>query len=262
MTTDFSKTSFSKDSDVTVVLTSCGRFDLLKTTIETFLQFNSYPVRKFIITEDSGKEEVYNVIPKGLESYFSVIINQPALGQTKSIDLAYSMVDTEYIFHCEDDWEFYRSGFIEDSLNILKSNSQILQVWLRDFYHDIKVHCSFHYLGSRKTEENAVFYKVESTKSDWQGFSFNPGLRRLKDYQLVESYQKFESEKALSKKYAELGFYAVILENSAVAHTGWGKHVEDVREKKKKRSKKKKHQWITIGVGIVAFLIGYLAANL
>lgn len=262
MTTNSPESSFSKESDVTVVLTSCGRFDLLKTTIESFLKFNTYPVRKFIITEDSGKEEVYEVIPKGLESNFSVIINKPALGQTKSIDLAYSMVDTEYIFHCEDDWEFYRSGFIEDSLKVLKSNTQILQVWLRDFYHDIKVHCSFHYLGSRKSEGNTVFYKIESTKSDWQGFSFNPGLRRLRDYLSIESYQKFESEKALSKKYAALGFYAVILENSAVAHIGWGNHVEDVREKKKKRSRKKKYQWITIGVGIVAFLIGFLAAKL
>ena len=34
----------------------------------------------------------------------------------KSIDSVYSTIDTEYIFHCEDDWEFYDSSFIEKSL--------------------------------------------------------------------------------------------------------------------------------------------------
>ena len=33
------------ENQVTVVLTSCGRADLLKKTIETFLQFNTYPIK-------------------------------------------------------------------------------------------------------------------------------------------------------------------------------------------------------------------------
>ena len=34
-------------------------------------------------------------------------------GQIPAIDAAYAHVDTEFIFHCEDDWEFTSAGFVE-----------------------------------------------------------------------------------------------------------------------------------------------------
>ena len=42
-----------------------------------------------------------------------LIFNENRQGQIKSVDYAYSMVETPYIFHLEDDWEFYESYFIE-----------------------------------------------------------------------------------------------------------------------------------------------------
>ena len=35
---------------------------------------------------------------------FDVLVNKKRMGQLFSIDKAYSLVTTEYIFHCEDDW--------------------------------------------------------------------------------------------------------------------------------------------------------------
>ena len=32
--------------------------------------------------------------------------------QVPAIDQAYSLVETEWVFHCEDDWEFTKPGFI------------------------------------------------------------------------------------------------------------------------------------------------------
>ncbi|NQZ59573.1 MAG: glycosyltransferase family 2 protein [Lentisphaeraceae bacterium] len=253
---------FSDISEVSVVLTSCGRFDLLALTLESFFKFNTYPIKKFIITEDSGRAEVCDAIPVEYRDDVEVIVNKPALGQIKSIDLAYSQLDTKYIFHCEDDWEFYRPGFIEESKRVLEVRPDILQVWLRDYYHDIKIHSPYHYLGPRENILDINFYRVESEKKDWQGFSFNPGLRRLKDYREIGSYGSFESEKALSKHYAAAGLFAAILENSAVAHTGFEDHVVDVREKKKKEKKKKKYQLIGLALSIVSFSAGYVVASL
>jgi len=50
--------------DVTAVITSCGRFDLLEETLDSFFEFNTYPIKKIIITEDSteGKKLEKNVI--------------------------------------------------------------------------------------------------------------------------------------------------------------------------------------------------------
>lgn len=229
---------FSDSSDVSVVLTSCGRLDLLKTTVASFLQFNTYPIKQFILIEDSGNQACIDSVPEDVRENFDFIINAERKGQIASIDLAYSRVDTPYIFHCEDDWEFYRAGFIEDSKTVLESAPEILQVWLRSYYHDIKVHSPYHYLSDHRVVDGVRFDRVGSEKPDWQGFSFNPGLRRKADYEDIGSYGSFHSEKQISLHYANQGKWAAILENDAVAHIGFGSHVEDPREKKKQKRKK------------------------
>ena len=60
-----------------------------------------------------------------------VIVNRPSLGQIASIDKAYATVTTPYIFHCEDDWRFFRSGFIESSLALLQLDRSISVVCSR-----------------------------------------------------------------------------------------------------------------------------------
>jgi hypothetical protein len=40
--------------DITFVLTSCGRFDLLTDTIASFLAFNTAPIARYLVVEDSG----------------------------------------------------------------------------------------------------------------------------------------------------------------------------------------------------------------
>ena len=95
-------------SNITFVLTSCGRYDLLRYTLKSFLQYNThYPIEKYIIIEDGAYNnelgQVMNEYP-----WMEWIVNGKRIGQIKSIDRAYSLVKTEYIFHCEDDWEFYR----------------------------------------------------------------------------------------------------------------------------------------------------------
>src|ERR1035441_5909366 len=97
------------NAEITLVLTSCGRYDLLSQTLESFYKFNTYSIKEVIIVEDWNRE-----------------------GQIKSIDKAYARVKTPYIFACEDDWCFYKSGFIEKSLEILEKYPKILQVWLRE----------------------------------------------------------------------------------------------------------------------------------
>ena len=108
----------SRMEPYTVVLTSCGRFDLLERTLTSLLSRLTGPLAGIVLIEDSGDPAVHDVVSRfgGIE----VIVNDPPLGQIKSIDRAYSRVETEWIFHCEDDWEFCRDGFIEESFDILK----------------------------------------------------------------------------------------------------------------------------------------------
>ena len=99
---------FSKESQITLVVTSCGRLDLLKATLDSFDRYNTAPIREVFITEDAGDEGVAGILPAHWKEHCTVFVNRPKLGQLASIDLAYGHVSTPYIFHCEDDWEFCR----------------------------------------------------------------------------------------------------------------------------------------------------------
>lgn len=257
--------NFSPDSTVTLVITSCGRLALLEKTLQSFDAFNTFPINKVIITEDSGDSAIHSIIPSHWKEYCEIIINNPKLGQIPSIDLAYSRVTTPYIFHCEDDWEFYRQYFIEDSLAILESNENILQVWLRSFYFDIRIHYPFISQTNHTQINNLGYYTVTSENEKQCGFGFNPGLRRLADYHLVSPYSQYDThedgaESYVSQLYKQQGKFAVILENDAVSHTGYGLHVANHEELKKLKRRKKLRIIRNILALTAGIVIGYFIA--
>lgn len=258
---------FSKLSNVTLVITSCNRFELLKETLESFSKYNTYPLKEIIIIEDSGNNEIKKTIPDEWLENTKIIVNEQNLGQIKSIDLAYQEVNTDYIFHCEDDWLFYRSGFIEDSLTILESDKSILTVWLRDIDKDIHQNYPFHHILNEKNIENIVFYQLGSDDPNWRGFTFNPTLKRKSDYKRLTNYYRpnlgsASTESFLSNFYEAIGMSTVVLKNSAVTHLGWDDHVftpEEIKqknnEKKQKNKKKFKHLLVGFSIGIIISIL-------
>lgn len=248
---------FSQESNITLVVTSCGRLDLLKHTLESFDRFNTAPVREVFITEDAGDEGVRAVIPAHWKDHCTFFVNRPKLGQLASIDLAYEQVKTPYIFHCEDDWEFYRPGFVEDSRAILELRPEILQVWLRSYVYDLHVHSPYIRLGAREVVGGVPCYPLISDKPEWQSFSLNPGLRRLKEYRLCAPFAGYGGEKALSQRYAELNLTAVTLEGDAVLHTGFGLHVETPAERRRKARRSRREQIKLALVLLLGVCIGW-----
>lgn len=200
---------------VSLVVTSCSRPDLLKRTLDSFYKYNTYPISKVIIIEDGigTTPDIQNI----------VYLNSEHRGQVPSIDLAYSYVDTPYIFHCEDDWEFYDYGFIEASLDILEKHNNILQVWLRE-HNDTNTHPIV------KLHE-FEFETMRAGMNMWHGFSWNPGLRRLSDYKRIGSYSEYSghdnasTESNIGCLYKDLGYHAAILPKGYVRHIGWGRSV-------------------------------------
>ena len=202
---------------VTCVLTSCGRFDLLERTLLSFFKFNTYPIQKFIIIDDSGCVNAYAIIKRMVDQLkiykppeFAIYCNEKNVGQVMSIRLAYACVDTEYIFHMEDDWEFYASGFIEDSFKILENNPWIITVWLRA-HNDTNGH------PLERISDLDFPLMTLGYATHWHGFTLNCGLRRLKDYEFVGG------EAASGKHYMRKGFRAAITNKADgyVKHIGW-----------------------------------------
>lgn len=207
---------------ITVVFTSCGRVDFLKITIDSFLKFNTYNIEKYIIIENSGDINVANDINNlfGNLDKFQIIINETNIGQVSSIDKAYSFVNTEYIFHCEDDWLFFEYGFIEKSLSILRDRKDISNINLRVRF-DGEKGSEHPILGPMKTKDDIIYYEyIQNYYGVWHGFSWNPGLRRLSDYQLIKPYKQYINEQGVNLVFKNLGYKAACLENFYCKHIG------------------------------------------
>lgn len=214
---------------VTFTLTSSNRLDLLKITVESFLKYNRYPIEQYIIVDDSGIDGVGDKI-QAMFPFVLVLPNQPRIGQTASIDKMYALVETEYIFHCEDDWEFVDYDFIDKSMDILSApgNEKLVQVWIRGEF-DTNNHPV---LRDRKYRAGNTEYYLLSADyylGHYGGFGFHPGLRRLCDYKVLGSYTAASegiTEAAISKKYIELGYKAATLIPKYMNHIGAGRHTD------------------------------------
>lgn len=215
--------------EVTVCLTSCNRWDLLKQTINSFNYLNTYPIKKFLITEDSVKPEMKEKILHNFGDMVELIYNEVNLGPYKSIDKMYSMVETEYIFHSEDDWRFDSNpNFMTESIDVLEERKDIHQVWIRK-----DIDWSWIEPDILGTTNNAKYRMVKCPHlGGWCGFSHNPGLRRKSDYDKMfpNGFAEFikPNEKAVHTELAcntnamNKGYRVATLINTSCVHIGGG----------------------------------------
>jgi hypothetical protein len=216
-------------SDVTLVVLSCGRFDLLKLTISSFFDHNDYPIAEILVTEDSGDpaaadrlQDLFSPYPIPMRSF----VHEDNHGIISCMDELYQNVKTDLIFHLEDDWicTTTHKDFIKRAKMILMENRKILQVWLRPPYD-----CNGHPLDDEQLEADGARYRLLQTgfNNIWHGYSNNPNLRRLADYELLgpggyggvplgemarrEIAPNFRVEAAISEFYRQSGFRAAVL---------------------------------------------------
>ncbi len=220
------------------VLTSCGRTKLLDKTLKSFFKYNNYHIKDFFLVEDSVNNLIYEEVKKKWKDKVKIFCNKKKLGQIKSIVDIYKKIRTPYVFHCEDDWIYTREKFIEDSLEILKTDSKIIQVWLESKESASRLDI-FEYGPLKYTKKNKIGFRKVTCKDGWEWgyFSFRPGVKRMSDYNLIGGYDKFKNELDIGVKYKKLGFYTVIIEKPAVIDIGDDHHVSDPTRKWPKRRK-------------------------
>lgn len=226
---------------IDIVITSCGRFELTKRTILSLLKYNTYLVNCLIIIEDSDSRIEYEKINEFIDKYPGgfpcksfIIHNTGKLGQVKAIDIAYQYITTEYFLHCENDWLFTRPGFIEKSLAVLEANPKILTVWLRDMNdtntHPVETDKTYSIYDTNLENKITDYYLmgINALGGNWHGFTWNPGLRRLSDYNLIAPFSSFLqpgdfaalTECRIGQRYFELGYRAAILPEGYCKHIG------------------------------------------
>lgn len=208
--------------EVTLFITSCGRPHLLKETLITFINFNTYNIKEAIIMEDSGQIGIIDFVKDILIFPCKIIYNEKRIGQMRSIERGVNLIQTDYVFHCEDDWQFYKHGFIEKSLEILKSNSNISQVLLRNYSEYINMY-------KMKIMNSNTIYRRIVTLDGLDIYSFNPSLKSTKIQLLNIPYADWDDEYTIQSKIRELKLFAVVTDdvNGYVSHIGWNEHINE-----------------------------------
>jgi hypothetical protein len=214
--------STSPPSGITLVVTSCDRHDLLRIALDSFLSQADLHPQETIIVEDSVVPMPAWLASDRLhyESHLGKIHwlqNEKHLGQIHSIDRAYALVTTPYIFHCEDDWKFVEGNFMGESRELLDLHADVIMVSLRG-------NTGWHPLNWRK----GIWIAEPGWHNGWGGISFNPGLRRTADYEKIGSYAQHTGNKPdglaneieLSKKYLQMGYVIADLNRDIVIHIG------------------------------------------
>ena len=230
---------------VTMVITSCGRQDLLAETLKSFEQFAPNTLDELIIVEDGPADNsfVKELMPT-VTSFKLLNSPVPRRGQLLNIEWAYSQVKTPYIFHCEDDWKFTAPNFIEDSLKMLETFPDCLLVQLRSHKDLWQVEHNRSWIEEEEYKlDNLSYWKTRPwiQHDGGFGFTFNPGLRRLSDYNKVGGIRTPVAlrygnnfnikdgcllERTNAENYQRLGMWCGSLEpEGRVEHIGWHRHI-------------------------------------
>ena len=232
------------DRDISICLTSCGRFTELERTIVSLVKYwDGPPPAAFYIHEDSGQQpkDLILRMDKLLLEHWNIMAEwtfSTYAGQVHGIDTTYQQVTTPYIFHCQDDWEFFKTGFIAASRSVLEHDHRIHTVWLRN-PDDRNGHPV---INTKYKTTDGFRYQIPvlNHRRVWHGMTWNPGLRRLKDYKEIGRFGSFcnwnkghhiSSEMQYNMRYHLAGFFGATLLYGYVKHIGWHNSTKKLQSK-------------------------------
>ena len=207
--------------DYTLAITSCGRWDLLEQTLQSFFVHADVQPTRIMILEDGPLPPPFSVLRCINPVLMEVSFNNLRIGQIKSCDRLMGMVETEWVFWCEDDWLFKEGDFIQPSYDILSGWPEIFTVGLRGraWNHPLVA-----------VPEYPFLIAEPGWNQGWGGMAFNPGLRRRSDYLKMGPYAQVgtamhacQSELALSKQYLAAGYRIADLGSPIIEHLGHGR---------------------------------------
>jgi len=208
-------------ANITTVLTSCGRFDLLGETVASFLDF--FDATRIIVAEDSDKRIEAATFAKKFPSV-DMRINTPRLGQMGSIDRLYATLTTPWVLHLEDDWRFSRSLDLDRVIDFLTVRTDVSVVCIAHGVYNPKYSSK-----SGKTLHGGIDYRVWDLDAHpkWFSYSFNPTVARLDFWRHHGPFQRFGVEQDVSQFCKERGMRIAHVDPGIADHIGDKRHVAD-----------------------------------
>jgi len=168
---------------VSVVVASYGREVILERTLDSFFEFNTYPIDEFIVIRYSEVAKNASLAQKYHRYHLKWKTAHIDISSENLNAITYSetKMTSGYLFYCVDDWEFTRSGFIEKLLWFFQHNHELTQVLLpeRSQSDNYPIWDHSFYAGE-------VPYRLVRDDSNMmrtiRSFHFEPGLKRLEAY--------------------------------------------------------------------------------
>jgi hypothetical protein len=175
-------------------------------------------IKRWILVDDGSRKEDIDWM-KRKYPFFEVYTNKPKKGQPVSLNKIISLVETEWFFHCEDDWMFLKPRkFIRKLFDIANDDSRIKNIILTRKTGNVitrnNITYNLHKYDPVMEPPLAEVYSKRILEEDcnWFGYSWNPGLHHIPTLKLVgeldedhnTNSRKWDRNHAL--KYLELGF--------------------------------------------------------
>jgi hypothetical protein len=208
--------------EVTLFITSCGRPELLRRTLESFVKFNTYPIKLAILCEDSGIKGIADFARSILPYDTIIFYNDERIGQMKTIQKYTPLITTQYVFHLEDDYEFFISGFIELSFKILESDPNITQLLLEDEQYNFPTIDINNPLCLKCMTSDGSISNQNNGDGPLSPYSWRPSLKTIKTHKLRMPYELWDDEYTIQLHLNKMGKYSVI---SRLHKTGFCKHI-------------------------------------
>lgn len=228
---------------VTVTITSCKRWNLFQNTVNSFINCckDIDLIDEWICIDDNSSEEDRRLMKEFYPFINFYFKSQKEKGHPQSMNIIRNLVRTPYIFHMEDDWQFFvRRNYISDCLDVLGQDNSIGQCLINKNYaeiaSDINIKGGYfrttssglryyiHEFVSTDNERNDFVkkYGIGGTCNYWPHYSLRPSLLRTQIYHEIGPYNETVShfEMEYSIRYIKKGYISAFLEGVYCIHIG------------------------------------------
>lgn len=214
----------NKDKDVKLItfsITTCKRFDLFEKTMNSFLNCctDVHMIDHWLCVDDNSSEEDRIKMKQKFPFFEFIFKNNKDKGHSRSMNIIYQKLKTPFLFHMEDDWQFFhKSNYMTQCLDVLCQSDNIGQCLINKNYSETEK--DFVILGGKKamSEKGNVFFIHEYCVTDeqkddfiirngsgmnchyWPHFSFRPSMIKRVVFEKIgafnEQAEHFEMEYA------------------------------------------------------------------
>lgn len=197
-----------------------SRPDLLERSLESLSEIVASC--KVLAVNDFGDVETNQVFQR-MCPHGEIIDLGAKAGHHRAADALYERVDTEFVFHMEDDWLFSCQDFISQALKTLQDRPKTSMVCFRavqDFDHSAEVLES---LEAEALAQHPDFFDLSHMHEDWHGYTFNPHIARLDLWKEFGGFSQFTKERYVSRAVRQLGYTVAYERPGSCVHIGDGR---------------------------------------